>query len=343
MRYMSEKSIAKKPQLYNNESVAEYFSIKDVPRERTDGLISHEDRQLLALMEKINPCHQRYYLGKNALLITYRQKIDLLSFLSWGRLGYTLRIVGFPISIVKKGYYGDPREVQAMIRSLKGFTLVLNGGKDLKLPRGYTLSSFKLSIPDQSFDNYLSRMRSPYRYRLNKALKKRSLYRVRKIPKEAFNEGHYQLYKDVYQRSEAPLECLPLEFFKEMPGEILVFEEKEHKSWQDGRLLGFLFLSYQQDTLNFLFGGFAEADVAKYDLYFGMLTEMVKVAIDKGLKYLELGQTAEESKAKLGAMEQRKYLYLSHKNSLVNKIIPRILRIGTYQPGKHTYRVFKED
>jgi len=320
--------------------IKEYNRIEDVPREKSVEFLGDADRQLLSLLEKLNPCDQRYYLGKNAFLVTYRQEINLLSFLGWGKIPYTLRIVGFPVSLVKKGYFGNPKEVTELIRSLKGLTLVLNGEKDLRLPWGYTLSSYRLCLLDRSFQEYLGRMRSPYRYRLNKALEKRSLYRIRPIPQKKFTEELYDLYKKVFQRSEAPLECLPMEFFKEMPGEILVFEEREE---EPGRVLGFLFLSHQQDTLNFLFGGFLEKDVKKYDLYYGMLMEMVKVAINKGAKYLELGQTAEETKAKLGAAEEIKHLYLSHSNPIINRMIPLFLWTGSYQPGKHRYRVFKED
>ncbi len=327
---MSEKSMKTK----------EYNRIEDVPRETSLAFLGDGDRQLLSLLEKLNPCDQRYYLGKNAFLITYRQEINLLSFLGWGKIPYTLRIVGFPVSLVKKGYFGNSEEISALICSLKGFTLVLNGEKDLRLPRGYTLSSYRLYLPDRTFEEYLGRMRSPYRYRLNKALKKQSLYHIRPVPREEFTEELYELYKEVFQRSEAPLECLALDFFKEMPGEILVFEKGEE---EPGRVLGFLFLSHQQDTLNFLFGGFLEKDVKKYDLYYGMLMEMVKVAINKGAKYLELGQTAEETKAKLGAREEKKHLYLSHSNPIINRMIPLFLWIGSYQPGKHRYRVFKED
>ncbi len=66
---------------------------------------------------------------------------------------------------------------------------------------------------DGDLDEYLKRMRSPYRYRLKKALEKHRLYRVRKIAQEEFSPELYKLYLDVYQRSEAPLECLPFEFF----------------------------------------------------------------------------------------------------------------------------------
>ena len=314
----------------------EFHSISDVPKERTEGFFTDADRRLLSLLEKLNPCDQRYYLGKRAFLVTYRQRINLLSFLKRGRMNYTVRIVGFPVSLVKKGYFGDPVEAAEMIRALKGFTLVLNAGKDLTLPRGYTLSSYRLAITDRSFEEYLGRMRSPYRYRLNKALEKQTLYRVERIPGEEFNQELYDLYRDVYQRSEAPLECLPLEFFREMPGEIYVFRES-------GRSIGFLFLAHQQDTLYFLFGGFLKEDVEKYDLYYGMLIEMVKIALEKGVGFLELGQTAEETKAKMGAKEEEKHLYLTHSNPLINGILPKLIPFGSYRPGTRRYRVFKED
>ena len=327
----------------------EFHRIEEVPRERLKGLLDREDIELLALLERLNPCDQRYYLGARAFLITYRQRINLLSFLKRGRIPYTLRIAGFPVSLVKKGYFGDPGELSGMIQSLKGFTLVLNAEGDLDLPRGYTLSSFVLPIVDGDLDEYLKRMRSPYRYRLKKALEKHRLYRVRKIAQEEFSPELYKLYLDVYQRSEAPLECLPFEFFKEMPGEIYVFEENSHErrgdkrnSHGEGRAIGFFFLAHQTETLYFLFGGFLEEDVKTFDLYYGMLLEMVRIAMEKGVRFLELGQTAEESKTKIGAEEVEKYLYLTHSNPLIRKVLPKLLHLGSYQPGVHRYRVFKE-
>jgi len=328
----------------------EFNRIDDVPVERTEGLLEESERSLLRLMEKLNPCDQRYYIGEKAFLITYRRRINLLSFLKRGRIPYTLRIVGFPVSLVKKGYFGDLEEISNMIQSLKGFTLVLNADGDLDLPRGYTLSSFVLPIVDRNLEEYLERMRSPYRYRLKKALEKGKLYRVRRMPGEEFSQELYELYLDVYQRSEAPLECLPMEFFKEMPGEIYVFESSHEGSsdkrssygGEKERAIGFLLLAHQQETLNFLFGGFLEKDVKAYDLYYGMLLEMVRIAMEKGARFLELGQTAEESKAKMGAKEMEKHLYLTHSNPLIRKILPKLLHLGSYQPGVHRYRVFKE-
>ena len=57
---------------------------------------------------------------------------------------------------------------------------------------------------------------------------------------------------------------------------------------------------------------------------------------------IEFGQTAEESKLKIGCREVEKYLYVHHSNYIINYIIQELVSFVSYRPYKRSHHVFKE-
>ena len=139
------------------------------------------------------------------------------------------------------------------------------------------------------------------------------------------------------KRTENPLETLPIEYFIDYEAEIYEFMDKSNES-----IVGFIQLKEFGDKLCFLFGGFYKDDVEKYDIYYNMLLKIVDVGIKKRVKTIEFGQTAEESKLKIGCKEVYKYLYVHHSNSILNFIIQSFLPIMSYKSYKTLHHVFKE-
>ncbi|MBI9011007.1 MAG: GNAT family N-acetyltransferase [Clostridiales bacterium] len=291
----------------------------------------------LACLEKLNPCHQVYYTDQSAFFIRYKQTVDIFNFMPKLAFRLPLKIIGKPYSVSDKGYIGDNASVSELIKTTQGLSIVLNGDSGLELPCVYTLSSHEFYNRFTSFEHYLKSLRSHYRYRVKKALRRSSEIAMIRMDQTCFNEEHHKLYLEVYKNSKDKLECLSLEFFREFPSELYEFRLGE-----TGELVGFIQLVHTSNKLIFLFGGFKQALNRTYDLYMSILIEIIRIGIDRGVEHIEFGQTAEETKQKLGCVPVKKYLYVHHSNKVLHYLISRILPLLSYKPHGITYHVFKD-
>ena len=299
--------------------------------------LSESIKTELSYLERLNPCRQTYFMNQSAFVIQYHQTVDIFNFIPKLTLRLPIKIIGKPYSISEKGYLGDNDAVSALIKTTKGLNLVLNGEHGLDLPYAYTLSSHVFHNRFTSFEHYLESLRSHYRYRVKKALMKSSELMVHKIEQKDFDASHHKLYLEVYQNSKDKLECLSLEFFREFPSEIFEFKRRD-----SGELVGFVQLVHDSSKLTFLFGGFKHDCVKTYDLYMAMLLEIIRIGIERGVSIIEFGQTAEETKLKLGCVPVEKVLYVHHSNKVLHFLIARLLPLLTYKPHGIAYNVFKE-
>ena len=292
--------------------------------------------KLLSLLEKINPCKQYYEIGEDYLIISYEIRLNLFSFRNLLPLTVKAQIIGLPISLSQRGCYGNINKAIEAIKKRKGLKILLNADEEI-IKNARTLSTFLFENRFESFDDYLNKLRSSYRRRVNKALKYRDNLIINKIQNYDFSEKHYKLYLSIMKRTDNPLETLSIEFFQNYEAEIYEFIDKDTKS-----IIGFIQLKEFDGRLCFLFGGFNKADVKKYDLYYNMLIKIIEVGIVKKVNFIEFGQTAEESKLKIGCREVEKYLYVHHSNSLINFVSQKLLPFMSYRPYKRVHRVFKE-
>lgn len=304
--------------------------------EEIKGIVNEEYIKLLSMLEKINPCNQYYELTDECLIISYDLKLNLFNFKNIFPLNAKTQIIGLPISLSQKGYIGDINKVIEITKKRKGLKIILNADEQI-IEGAKTLSTFLFENNYETFDEYLSKLRSTYRRRINKALSKRNDLIINKIKRSDFNEDHYNLYLSIMKRTENPLETLPIEFFKYYEAEIYEFIDRS-----DGHVVGFIQMKEFGDKLCFLFGGFNKEDIEKYDIYYNMLQKIIETGIEKKVKTIEFGQTAEESKLKIGCKEVYKYLYVHHSNFILNFIIQRLLPIMSYKSYKTEHHVFKE-
>ena len=78
-----------------------------------------------------------------------------------------------------------------------------------------------------------------------------------------------------------------------------------------------------------------------YDTYHRILLEIVRYGIENNFRTIDFGQTADESKLKLGSEYTMLYAYLHHSNPLVNAINRKLAKYIEYKPITTEYRVFK--
>ena len=309
-------------------SIKEVASIND---------INNELIPLLELLEEVNPCNQSYDLINNSLVVSYILKVNLFNFLGRMPLNVKAHIVGLPISLSEKGYFGKADEVSAIIKKKRGLKIVLNADSDLGFS-GRTLSTFIFNNKFITFDEYKSKMRHPYRRRVKKALRYRDKLIIRELKNTDFSDEHYSLYRSIMTRTKNPLEVLYIEFFQKYESKMYEFLDKK-----TNRVMGFIQLMELKDTLVFMFCGFNKEDNEPYDLYYNMLLKIVEEGIERGKKTINFGQTSEETKLKIGCIESPKYLGIYHSNKLLNKALQFLLPIFSYKSYKVVHNVFKED
>lgn len=317
-----------------------YTSINELFCNLTDNNYKSEIKELislLTLMENINPCNQEYEVINNNILITYNIKLNLLNFKNILPLKTNVKVIGLPISLCLKGYYGKAYFIEDIVKKMKGLKIILNGDSQFS-GSGKTLSTFIFENKFSNFEDYLCSLRSTYRRRISKALKYRDKLKISPIKIKEFSKEHYSLYLSVMNRTSNPLETLPIEFFQEYESELYEFRDSTTNV-----IVGFIQLKEIKNKLYFLFGGFKKEDNEAYDLYYNMLLKIVEIGIEKHVTEIEFGQTAEESKLKIGCKEKYKYLYIHHSNPFLNFFIQMLLPFFSYKPYAVKHNVFKAD
>jgi len=311
-----------------------YEAVKDIDENdiaRKGGVLSQYD---LGVLEKVNPCNQKYHMNEEEFFITYDMKLNILNFNKYLNLRVPATMVGLPFSVCAQAFKGD---IQSFVKGLKGMTVVLNCDEPIERNCGQTLSTYIFENRFRDFGEYLDALRSNYRYRIQKALKKRDRLTIEKIESKDFDEELYQLYEEVFNNSEDQLEKLSLGFFQTYPGEIYVFKTVE------GESLGFVQTKAFGDELLFLFGGFSREYNSKYDLYYNMILWIIELGIKGQYRTINMGQTADATKLKVGCKEQKKYMYCFHSNAVLNGVLGKLVPYFSYKSYAIEHRVFKRN
>lgn len=296
--------------------------------------IEKDIENLLLLLERVNSCGQRYYKLEDTLIVTYRHNLNLFNFKKGFNFSLPIRIVGLPVSIEISGIFGDINLIPKILKEIRGLTLILNSDTEF-INGGKTLSSFVLKNEFSDFNDYLNNLRSSYRRRIKIALEKGTNIEINKLENINFNNSHYNLYKDVYNRSDNKLELLPIEFFKESSGELYEFKSDQNE------VLAFVQILERNIQLLFLFCGFREEDTKIYDIYYNMLLFILKEGIKRGVETINYGQTSEETKSKIGCTQTYKYLYLHHNNPCLGWILKKLTPKFSYKGYPNKHRVYK--
>lgn len=323
-------------------------TIKDAEEDWDEAVLDHPflNRNILTALEITNPCGQQYHLfyknDLNSVIVTYRLNLNIFTY--WkGNLSIPVRVIGIPCSVSQCGYViGTETQVDVYIaiQNLKGATLCLNIPDDRQFKgfsSGETLPSYKMKLSWLCFDEYLTSLRSHYRYRIRKALQKGENLKINTlVGNRLFDESLYALYLEVYNRSEFKLEKLPITYFKEFPANITVFSAK-------GQKIAFIQYMENKDELLFLFGGMDYATNGQYDTYMNMLLEIIRIGIKRRVKGIDLGQTAGKTKMRLGATASFRGMAARHANPMINFIVGKLMPTLSLRLEETSYNVYKGD
>lgn len=279
----------------------------------------------------------RLVAGEGFSCCEYRLRLNIFTF-GRAELRLPFTIIGPPASVDRTGYYGSLDKLAESYGGKKGNHLVLN------LPAPYegrgacarTLSTAVLQNRFTDFNGYLAALRSPYRRRILLARKKMAGLSWAQIEPEAFDESLYRLYLQVLEKSDFPLETLGLGFFQNCPGAIYVLAES-------GRPLAFVLLEHRGDATDFLFGGMDYGARDDKDLYMNMLVKVVEEGIRHGSAEIHLGQTAEDSKRRLGAALVPRYMLYLSSSRILTALARFLLRRVEYRDNSKPCHVFREE
>jgi hypothetical protein len=296
-------------------------------------------------METCDDCRQRYHLVWDAagqldtVFMTYVRRHYNLAMFTGRRYEVTMTFVYVPLSVTRPGIaWGACRdEALAYIRQIRGYTLMLNlpPGDYPGFATGLTCPQCILDVTWATFDDYLAGLRSHYRNRYTKALRRSADLEARWLSDNSdFDERLYGLYEQVYDHSSLKIEKLPIEFFQGPFFRVLVLSDATGPQ-------GFVQFLPNGDELIFEFVGFNYATNRTYDTYLRLLLEIVRYGIEQGYSSIDFGQTADDTKLKLGAQYTFLYAALHHSNPVLHAISRLLAPKLQYRPITTDFQVFR--
>ncbi|MCL1825639.1 MAG: GNAT family N-acetyltransferase [Betaproteobacteria bacterium] len=330
----------------------EFTTADELPENWDQGLGSniYLSRSFLRFMEGRSDVEDsRYYMFTDhssvpdtRFMLFTRKKYVITQFTKFSLKAFS-RFVYVPLSVARAGVRlgtGSSGLFFGFVRGLKGMRLVFNQPGDVRSPgfvQVMTCPRCVLDVRWDSFDSYMADLRSNYRNRYKKALKRSTGLRIYKLgDNNCFGEDLYALYLQVLERADYKIETLGLEFFRGNFFDIFVMED------ESGRPVAFYQLLENGDELIFEFTGF-DADLAsRHDAYNRMLMEIIRHGIENGFKRIDFGQTAEEAKLRVGCRYEYIYVLASHSNPLLNFALKIFAPLLNYKPiPEDSFNVFK--
>jgi len=304
-------------------------------------------RELLTLLERFNPCRQRYYELRRdgefaAGACVYSIALDLFTYSNLPS-PVTMQVVGVPCSQSSPGLVGSPADQRALMRELlrqeRGLLIGLNLPRPLDLPDvldGRTLPAVFLRRRFDSWDHYVACLRSHYRRRLRRLAAPWRGVVSERGPCDRLDDEMYRLYLQVFRRSDARLEQLPANLLRELP-EPFTLSTHRH----DGELLGWHIGVRDGDHHRFFLVGIDYAQARQFNTHANVLASVLREGIDDGAAVFDLGQTAETSKTRFGGVTEERYLFGYHRNRALRGLLDRSrawLEYTSTVPPTHVFR-----
>lgn len=318
--------------------------------EAWDGLCATrlQHRAFLEHCERTNPCGQRYHLlvrdGVPAAgAVSYRFDLDLFTFLPGLRLPVPATVIGLPASLPPAGVVGPCGAVRDLLAALldtePGLVLVLNLAPSQVPPGARTLRLLPEMVFGRRFAglaDYASALRSPWRRRMDRIRRRFTGVATVRTGCGAFTRAHHDLYLQVRGRSATGLEILGLDFFRGLPD---ACELVSH--YAAGRLVCWRIVLVEDGRVTFVLGGHDYGLNGRYASYFNNLYGLLDDAFAAGARVVELGQTAEDPKARLGAEPVETRMILRHGRRWLDRLVGLAGPLVAYRGRCPAYRVFR--
>lgn len=306
-----------------------------------------QKKEFLGYIHKYNPCDQRYYeLYRDDQLVAgavaYTLRINLFTF-SGISSPVKMQVIGLPVSVATEPLVGDPDEFEYLLSEILGQEKGLVAGLNFTRHHINTITLNLRTLPTIILENsatdlqeYEQGLRHPYRRRLHLLQKKFQHVRSETTSCDHFTETHYALYLQIMKKTRTKLETLSLESFKFLPDNFLLttfFHEDEMLCWH--------ILCRDHETLFFYFGGMNYALRDRFDSYHNNLLGILTRAMEEGYNEVDLGQTAEIAKLRLGGKTSERKMFLYHRNKQMMRILRLFSKLINYNNNNPEHHVFK--
>jgi predicted N-acyltransferase len=198
------------------------------------------------------------------------------------------------------------------------------------------------------FSQYCGALRKKYRQSIGRSTRKLAttgiVSRVLTDPTEIlekYTPEIHEMYCEVVRRSDLKIEILPIEYYQQlvlhMHGQIeLVALIK------DSQILAFGWCLCDGTVYHMMYGGFDYQLNSEYDLYFNMVYACFDRAFQKRVKWIHVGQTATDFKARMGCYSEARYVYAKGLGLLMSALFrwgSNLLVIK--MPARSPARIFK--
>jgi predicted N-acyltransferase len=198
-----------------------------------------------------------------------------------------------------------------------------------------------------SFQQYLAALRSHYRYKINRSIRKLAIAGIEislhSDPQDIlalYTTEVHSLYLQVLERSNTRFETLSIELFRELtrrlPGQIeLVVLSRQ------SRIVAFGWCQRTETTYHLLYVGVDYQLNDACDLYFNLMYAWLGRALQTGATRLEVGQTTDAFKARLGCYSEPLYAFMRGVGpvmSLINRLLaPAMVAREPSTPPLHVF------
>ena len=176
--------------------------------------------------------------------------------------------------------------------------------------------SMELHVSEEwkTFELYLQKLSRKYRQRATKILKDSAPVLLRDMSEQEiifYQKQIYEMYLHIVRKQTITLGILNETYFIQM--KYLLRENFcIYGYFLDNTLIGFASHIYypEKQKMEIHYIGYSEEVNNTHSLYFAILFDGLKTAIHKNYRIVELGRTALEAKASLGAVPVEKYNYI---------------------------------
>jgi hypothetical protein len=191
----------------------------------------------------------------------------------------------------------------------------------------------RLDLPWKTFDDYLAAFRKKYRKRIRQELKlAEQIEFTLETPSAALAATAFRLYANVLTRATFALEKGTEAFFAALSdfdqAKLLIARRRE-----SGEVLGVNLLLFGDTCMHNLYIGFDYERNDEFHIYFNLVIESLRRAIDAGCSVCYLGQDSYEFKARLGAKPYPLAAYMMHRVGWIHRMLEK-RRHDLFPPNK---------
>ena len=307
-----------------------------------------QQTEFLAHAGKDNPCNQRYYLcteGEKLLAaaVVYSLRLDILTFVRL-KSPVKMHIIGIPCSVSCPGIFGTKEGIQQLkeyiFHTEKGFVLALNLDSQpdsSQYASGKTLPTIVLRNCFPDWTTYVDALRSDYRRRMVRLLSHDNQLIFKKLLPKDFNREMYAQYLEVHKRSKDKLEKLSFDFFQNLPGNFTLTSCSRGNT-----LLGWNMAVADTQTYYFFLGGVDYSSNKTWNTYLRLLARLVEDGIHSGAECIDLGQTAEIPKMRMGGVLVPRFMEAHHSIGIFNTLLKRNSKALEYRRKPEEAHPLKE-